>query len=182
MMEADDGDNSLPEYLEKVEDDCEEVHLSNDSSGQVNAMFLATSKMLSAMRPSHPPLIQVDTSVDIDKVRYKIAAFCYLNATTNKSEIGAVPLLADEPAKHLDFIFKKFPDICVHRQWIFMVDKDFHQLNFITYYFSEAIILFCRFHCRKFIHCLFATPLLTVEQKEELYTQFKTLFSYRGNL
>ena len=116
MTEADDGDNSLSEYSEKVEDEGGEVHWSNDSSGQVNTMFLATSKMLSAMRPSNPLLIQVDTLFDIDKARYKIAEFCYLNPPTNKTEICGAALLADESAKTLDFIFEKFSEICVHRQ------------------------------------------------------------------
>lgn len=179
ISEADNEDNSLAEYLTKVEEEGGQVHWSNDSSGQVNVIFLSSSKMLSAMRSSNPPLIQVDTSFDIDKARYKIAAFCYLNPTTNKTEIGAVALLADESAKNLDFIFEKFAEICVHHQLIFIVDKDFHQLDSIKRNFPEAILLLCRFHCLKYMHGLFATALLTVEQKQELNAQFKTMLYSR---
>ena len=63
-----------------------------------------------------------------------------------------------------------------------MVHKDFHQLGSINTYFSEAIILLYRFHCLKFMHGLFATALLTVEQKEELNTQFKTILVPRKSL
>ena len=51
-------------------------------------MFLSTRNMKSAMRSSDPTVVQMDTTFEVDKARYKLAAFCCLNIVTNKTEVG----------------------------------------------------------------------------------------------
>ena len=105
--------------------------------------------------------MQIDTSFDVDKARYKIATFCYLNQITNKTEIAAIAYTADETADSLGFIFKHFNYLCINRDKMFIVDKDFTQLSSIEKYFPGCTILLCQFHRLKFMRTLLATALET---------------------
>ena len=88
-------------FFEKIEDEGGEIDY--ELSGEINTLFIASKTMVNAFTSTDPPLMQIDTSFDVDKARYKIAAFCYLNLTINKTEIAAIAYTADETADSQTF-------------------------------------------------------------------------------
>ena len=156
----------LETYLQQVDEEGGTIEWETDSSGEIKSLFIASKTMLDAFRSTDPPLIQVDTSFNVDKARYKIAAFCYLNPTTNKTEIAAIAYISDESSSSLDFVFRHFSNICCGNvEKIFIVDKDFTQLNSINVHFPDCLILLCQFHTLKFIHHLVSTAVEKIERK-----------------
>ena len=156
-------------FFEKIEDEGGKMEYELSGDGEINTLFIASKTMVNAFTSTDPPLMQIDTPFDVDKARYKIAVFCYLNLTTNKTEIAAIAYTADETADSLGFIFKHFNYLCINRDKMFIVDKDFTQLSSIEKYFPGCTILLCQFHTLKFMRTLLATALETVENKNELY-------------
>ena len=51
-------------------------------------MTFSSSKMMNAFRSSNVLLVQLDTTFDLDKARYKLIAVVYLNPIINKSEVS----------------------------------------------------------------------------------------------
>jgi len=84
------------QFLQCVEEKGGRVDWQNDPDGSIKAFFIMSITMKSALLASNPTVIQLDTSFGIDQAQYKLTAFCYLNPLTNKTEIGALALLATE--------------------------------------------------------------------------------------
>ena len=164
--------NNYGTCFETIEDEGgNEYEFSGDN--EINRLFIASKTMVNAFTSTDPPLMQIDTSFDVDKARYKIVTFCYLNLTTNKTEIAAIAYTADETADSLGFIFKHFNYLCINRDKMFIVDKDFTQLSSIEKYFPGCTILLGQFHTLTFMRTLLATALETVEKTNELCAMFK---------
>ena len=108
--------DSFESFLLHIEEEDGKIEYSSDDAGEVSTFFLASKTMIQSFIMSNPPLIHVDLSFDVDKARYKIAAFCYLNPTTNRSEIAAIAYTADETAVSLDCLFRNFRSIAVTRR------------------------------------------------------------------
>ena len=62
----------------------------------MKALFITSQKMKSAFRAANPTLIQLDTSFEFEKARYKVAAFCYLDPNSDKTEIAAYAMMSEE--------------------------------------------------------------------------------------
>ena len=95
-------------------------------------MAVYSSKMKNAFHSSDPPLVQLDTTFEIEASRYKLMAVVYLNPTTNKSEVAFMALMCDETTDTVDYALKCFKSLCLRQKLIFMVDKDFGQLAVLT--------------------------------------------------
>ena len=63
---------------------------------------------------------------------------------------------------------------------IFLVDKDFTNLDTIKKWFSKAKILLCIFHVLKFIRTLTSTAYATIEQKRAIFGKFKLVLYSRN--
>ena len=160
-------------FLRELDEEGGKIEYVADEKGDIKTFFVASKTMIESFVASDPPLIQVDLPFDVDKARYKIAALCYLNPTTNATEIAAIAYTDDETAVRLDFVFRNFTDICTNTDKIFIVDKDFTQMESIKKHFPDCTVLLCQFHTLKFMRTLFATALVKVEKKTELYSKFK---------
>ena len=131
----------------------------------MKALFITSQKMKSAFRSCNPTLIQLDTSFEFEKARYKVAAFCYLDTNSDKTEIAAFALMSQESAECFGFVLGHFSQICIRQDLIFIIDKDFTEISSIRKVFPSSIILICIFHCLKFIRNLISTIPDTVEVK-----------------
>jgi len=123
--------------------------------------------------------VQVDTSFNFDSSKYKVCAFCYLNPTTNCSEISALAFLSEETAVNFGRAFCCFEHMCSEPPTIFMVDKDFNEISILREVFPTATNLLCLFHVIKYIKNLVATALTTVESKNDIMTNFKPMMYAR---
>ena len=124
------------------------------------------------------PLVQLDTTFEIESARYKLMAVVYLNPTTNKSEVAFMALMCDEVYATVEFALKTFKSFCSRNDLIFIVDKDFGQISALNKIFPESTVLLCIFHAIKFIKTLIATAPIVVERKQAILLQFrKVLYS-----
>ena len=82
----------------------------NDADGSIKAIFLSSRSMKDAFISSQP-VVQMDTTFEVEKGRQKLAAFCYMNPTTNKTEIAAVAFMSDESQDNSSFVLKKFKEL-----------------------------------------------------------------------
>ena len=173
---ADDdyGHIDFEEYFTTLEVDGGLVDWLDDPDGSVRCMTFVSPKMLKAFQTSDPPLIQLDTTFELEEARYKLMAAVYLNPTTNKSEVAFMALMSDETNKTMEFAISSFKQICLRYTLIFIVDKDFGQLAVLSSLFPESRILLCIFHAIKFIKNLVATAPVVVEKKKAILDQFKT--------
>ena len=56
----------------------------------------------------HNPLsIQMDTTFNIEKGKYRLVAFCYLDVPSNKTEVAAFALVANEGEGNFNFILSE---------------------------------------------------------------------------
>ena len=174
---ADDREmnESLEYFLEHVEDEGGVVNWVDDDDGKMKAMFITSNKMKSAFKSSNPPLIQMDTSFEFESARYKVAAFCYLDTNSDKTEIAAFAMMSQETESCFKFVLEEFSKICVRQDLIFLIDKDFTEMETLRKVFPSSMVLLCVFHTLKYMRNLFATIPDTVEVKERINTQFKRL-------
>ena len=112
-------------FLDNTKIDVGDVEWIDDKDGKMRALFITSRKMKSAFRACNPTLIQLDTSFEFDQARYKVAAFCYLDTNSDKTEIAAFAMMSEESAKCFDFILVHFSKICVRQDLMFIIDKDF---------------------------------------------------------
>ena len=112
----------------------------DDSDGSIKLMYICSKNMRNAFLSSEPLVVQMDTTFGVEKGRYKLAAFCYLNPTTNKTEIVALSMMLDETPENYDFALSKFKTLCRRENIMFLVDKDFTNIESIKKAFSEVTI------------------------------------------
>ena len=98
----------------------------------------------------NPRVIQVDTSFQFDNAQYKVSAVCYLNPTTNKSEIASLSFISEESKENLKFVFSNFKSMSLHDPTVIIVDKDFNEITVLKSVLCIATILLCTFHIIKF--------------------------------
>lgn len=171
----DQAHKALEEFLVGVEDDGGEISWKNDPDGTLKVLFITSSKMKSVFRACNPPLIQLDTSFEFERARYKVAAFCYLDPNTDRTGIAAFSLMSVETSECFDFALSEFSKICVRQDLIIIIDKDFTEGASIKKVFPASIILLCIFHCFKFLRTLIATAPTTIDVKTEVFNMFKTV-------
>ena len=124
--------DQLVKYLDQTVEEGGIVEYLNNEDGDMKAMFFTSGKMMSAFRFQNPNVIQMDTSFEIENARYKLAAMCYLDTASDKTEIAAYALMSDETAESFEFVLKEFSKICVRQNLVFLVDKDLTQLKSFT--------------------------------------------------
>ena len=129
--------------------------------------------MKSAFRSANPPLIQMDTSFEFESARYKVAAFCYLDSNSDKTEIAAFAMMSQETAECFQFVLEEFSKICVRLDLIFLIDKDFTEMESLRKVFPSEIVLLCVFHTLKYMRNLFATIPDTIEIKLAVNIEIK---------
>jgi len=121
--------------------------------------FVASSAMRQAFLNASCTTTQVDTSFDFDASEYKVCGFCYLNPTTNRSELAAIAFLSEETATVFRAAFNLFKQMCSQPPSIFIVDKDFTEIAVLREVFIGATLLLCTFHVIKYIKNLIAILL-----------------------
>ena len=174
-----DDTSRLQNFLVQMEEDGGTVATECDVEGNVSVIFLSSQSMKKAFLASSCTTVQVDTSFDLDSSKYKLCGFCYLNPTTNCSEISALAFLAEETAVNFRWTFQRFKEMCSESPAIFVVDKDFNDISVLRQVFPTAAILLCYFHVIKYVKNLIATALITVESKNELMNNFKAMMYAR---
>ena len=166
-------------FLKSTEIEGGEIEWIDDKDGKMCSLFITSHKMKSAFRSANPTLIQLDTSFEFDKARYKVAAYCYLDTNSDKTEIAAFGMMAEESTKCFDFILYQFSKICVRQDLMFIIDKDFTEQASIRKVFPSSLVLLCDFHTLKYMRVLFSTIPDIIEVKEAVMDQFKkVLYSH----
>ena len=174
---------TLEKFLESTELEGGEIEWRNDKNDEMQALFITSQKMKAAFRAANPTLIQLDTSFEFEKARYKVAAFCYLDTNSDKTEIAAFAMMSEESSTCFEFVLNHFSRISVRQDVIFIIDKDFTEMSSIRKVFPTAIVLLCVFHCLKYMRNLFATIPEVVQVKEEVMDQFKKIvYSHTENI
>ena len=171
---------AFEQFLVDIENDGGIVEWELDPDETVKCLFITSKKMKSAFRNTNPPVIQMDTSFNMDKAQYKVAAMCYLDPNTCKTEIAAISLLSQETASSFEFILKIFATICIRQDVVFLVDKDFTEVSTLKKVFPSSIVLLCIFHALKFICTLVSSALARTDKKGEIFDQFKKVLYSRS--
>ena len=78
--------------------------------------------MKSGVISSTPTVIQLDTTFGIDEAHYKLTSFCYLNLSTNKTEIASLAIVSGETEEHFDFVLHCFSEVYRPEDPVFLVD------------------------------------------------------------
>ena len=110
---------AFEKFLESTEIDGGEIEWINDLEDKMKALFITSRRMKSAFRSANPTVIQLDTSFEFDKTRYKVAAFCYLDPNSDRTEIAAFAMMSEESAVCFDFVLHHFSRICVRQDLIY---------------------------------------------------------------
>ena len=139
----------------------------------MKVMYISSKNMRKTFLSSELPVIQMGTTFEVEKGRNKLAAFCYLNPTTNKTEIAALSMMSDETQENYDFVLSKFKTLCRREDIMFLVDKDFTNIESIKKAFSEVTILLCVFYVLKYMRTLISTAVTRVEKQEAIFRKFK---------
>ena len=182
-LPSEDDDVDFETFLDEFDNNGGDVDWTEDPDGTVRCMTFSSIKMKNAFASSNPPLVQLDTSFDIEKARYKLMAVVYLNPTTNRSEVAFMALLCDESKPNVQFALAAFKKLCLRQDLLFVVDKDFGQLEVLRELFPSAVVLLCVFHAIKFIKTLIATCPVVVETKSNLLLQFRrVLYSHTEDI
>ena len=137
--------------------------------------------MKASLLKSDPPVIQMDTTFNIEKAQYKLTAFCYLNPLTDKTEVAALALVSTESEENFDFVLSCFRSLNPVDEIVFLVDKDFTCIDSIKRTFPRATVLLCIFHVLKFVRSLFATAVVVVDKKKTMLQRFKEVVYARGD-
>ena len=173
--EDQDDNIDFEEFFEEFENEGGDVDWQEDPDGTVRCMTFSSNKMKNAFKSSDAPLVQLDTTFDMEKARYKVLAVVYLNPATNKSEVAFMALLCDESKPNVEFALQTFKKICLRYDLIFIVDKDFGQLEVLNSVFPTALVLLCVFHVIKFMKSLIASAPVVVDVKKDLLLQFRRI-------
>ena len=116
---------SLEDLFSSIESNGGTIKYTYDCDGSVDSLFVYTTDMKRKFINSNPFSIQMDTTFNIDKGRYKLVALCYLDVHSNKSEIAAFALIAQESDPNFTFVLSEFKKLNNTRNdYIFLVDKD----------------------------------------------------------
>ena len=170
------SDKTLEEYLESMDSEGGTVKFTYDTDGCVDSLFISSAAMKKKFAGVNPFSVQMDTTFNIEKAKYKLVAFCYLDVACNKTEVAALSIIANEGESNFNFILSELKALNNNRNdYIFLVDKDLTCVDCIKRIFTESTILLCRFHVFKFMRNLIATALTTVEIKSVIFEKFKVL-------
>ena len=166
-------------FMDNIEEGGGVIDWIDDSDGRMKALFITSCKMKAAFRSCNPPLIQMDTSFNFEKARYKVAAFCYLDTNSDRTEVAAYAFMSEESTECFDFVLMQLSKLSCRQDMTFLIDKDFTEIASLRKIFPMSVVLLCIFHCLKYMRTLFSTIPDAVEVKEEVMDQFKrVLYSH----
>ena len=86
-------------------------------------------------------VIQKDTTFNVEKGDDKLVAFCYLNSTSNKTEISPLALIVNEGEGNFNFLLSKFKKETDN--YIFLVDKYFNSNDCLKKIFCNVTVKWC---------------------------------------
>ena len=175
LISDEDSQKKFLDFLVGIEEEGGVIEWNLDPDQTVKALFITSSKMKSAFRNNNPPVVQLDTSFNMEKAQYKVAAFAYLDPNSMKTELAAFSFLSEESALCFEFILTSFSKICVCQDLIFLIDKDFTEISSLKKIFPISTVLLCIFHALKYMRTLISTALARQEKKTEIFGQFKTV-------
>ena len=174
LKSSDMEDKELFEqFLKDIEENGGEVEWTSDPDGTVKSLFVSSKTMKGSLLKSDPPVVQMDTTFNIDKAQYKLTAFCYLNPLTDKTEVAALALVSTESEENFDFVLSCFRSLNPVDEIVFLVDKDFTCIDSIKRTFPRVTVLLCIFHVLKFVRSLFATAVVLIDKKQAMLQRFK---------
>ena len=79
--------------------------------GKIQTIFVSSKKMLSNLDKHQPDLMQIDTTFNTNRQKYKLVLFVYPCRHSNKTRVAAYALLADERDDCVDFTLNEFKNI-----------------------------------------------------------------------
>ena len=88
--------DALEECLESLDSDGGTVKFTYDGDGCVDSLFISSAEMKRKFVQHNPFSIQMDTTFNIEEGKYKLVAFCYLDLTSDRTEVAAFALVAAE--------------------------------------------------------------------------------------
>ena len=122
-----DDDHNLEQFLQNIGEHGGDIDWIDDSDGSIKVMYISSKYMRNAFLSSEPPVVQMDTTFEVEKGRYELGAFCYLNPTINITEIAALSMMSDETRENYYFVLSKFKNLC-RREDIFVPRRQrFHE-------------------------------------------------------
>ena len=167
--------DALEECLESLDADGGTVKFTYDGEGCVDSLFISSAQMKRKFVKNNPFCIQMDTTFNIEEGKYKLVAFCYLDLTSNRTEVAAFALVAAEGEGNFNFVLSELKSLNQRNDYIFLVDKDFTEIETIRRIFPGVVVLLCTFHVFKFMRSLITTALTTQEIKKEIFEKFRAL-------
>lgn len=85
----------LQMFLEGIEESRGDVVSKLDIDGNVSVLCISSHVKKKSFQALYSSVVQIDTLFDFDMSKYKLSGFCYLNPTTNKSEMFMLAFLSE---------------------------------------------------------------------------------------
>ena len=167
--------DALQQCLESLDSDGGTVKFMYDGDGCVDSLFISSAKMKRKFVQHNPFSIQMDTTFNIEEGKYKLVAFCYLDLTSDRTEVAAFALVAAEGESNFNFVLSELKSLNERNDYIFLVDKDFNGIETVRRIFPGVAVLLCTFHVFKFMKSLITTALTKQEVKKDIYEKFRAL-------
>ena len=118
----------------------------------------------------------MDTTFNIEEGKYKLVAFCYLDLTSDRTEVAAFALVAAEGESNFNFVLTELKSLNERNDYIFLVDKDFYTgIETVRSIFPGVVVLLCTFHVFKFMRSLITTALVKQEIEKDIFAKFRAL-------
>ena len=156
------------------------VWKENDEK-EASALMVSSSEMKNMFLDRKPPLIQIDTTFNMDKSQYKVCGFCYLDPRTNSTIMAAVGFMEVENHENFEFLFNRLKELSGGRDdFIFIIDKDFREIHSLETVFPNSEIILCRFHVIKYMKGIIASAVIPVEEKHTILSAFKAVVYARS--
>ena len=97
----------------------------------------------------------MNTTFIIEKGCYNLAGFFfYQNSNSNKTEIAALALIANEGEINFNFVLSEIKKLKNRDDFVILIDKDFNDIDCLQRIFGNSTILFCVFHVLKYTQYL----------------------------
>ena len=161
------------EFNKKLVDDGGTCEYKIDDKGEVAAIFLSSASMKKAYKDADVPLLQVDTTFQVESSHYKVVGVCYLDPKIKSSAAICLALVDRETKENLEFVFEELKKIIGKKEMIFVCDKDFTEMDSIRKVFKNCRILLCRFHVVKYVKSIISTAVVDKVKKEAILSIFK---------
>ena len=98
---------ALEKCLESLDSSGGTVKVTYDGEGAVDSLFISSVEMKKKFVQHNPFSIQMDTTFNIEEGKYKLLAFCYLDLTSDRTEVAAFTLVAAEGEANFRFVLSE---------------------------------------------------------------------------